>query len=568
MARVSMLVAFVFFGLFNHCEANAFLARGSASGGALASLGRAAVEERLLEEVRGFMGKGKMDAQIPAIKTALEPMWLALPKNRAGNLESSEVRYVLHRYFVQRHGWNIEGLDRGVEGEAESSSAAILRGRVPSFLMDRFEEAFGASGLKLHELAILAATLEHFIHDEATERLQAVYEALELSTDGEIADSDVDAVLQGTMYATLLGQHRLADSTWPLRERLAQFGKKYPGWSDTKMWLKDVQNTVTYLRQGSTNPFTAHTGITFAEMSHIADEVSERFGSFQNGECHHLRDVLLEHEEGETGLVTLDDFYVAGLENNLRLKETADYLRDQGAIDDSKVGVPRVIVTNYLLSKGNCMGNTGFYQICCMNECEGLLSQIERTVAAPTATPRELVAIASKIASSTLEAYGSLPEDLVKRLEQVAARNGGSVALHGRLFAQWLHFAFPHECPYPHTSASTNPLTAAEWMEKTSKQTTLDANALQQYVDSSSDAKENKEEEQASEQNRWSDEDELLFQPSVLPGKKSLAASSAKMLLKVVLSMGALAGLAIAGFEVSKRSFNLQGAGFSKSHMV
>jgi len=24
------------------------------------------------------------------------------------------------------------------------------------------------------------------------------------------------------------------------------------------------------------------------------------------------------------------------------------------------------------------------------------------------------------------------------------------VPLHGRLFTQWLHFAFPHECPYPH----------------------------------------------------------------------------------------------------------------------
>ncbi|OLP24478.1 hypothetical protein AK812_SmicGene48940, partial [Symbiodinium microadriaticum] len=21
--------------------------------------------------------------------------------------------------------------------------------------------------------------------------------------------------------------------------------------------------------------------------------------------------------------------------------------------------------------------------------------------------------------------------------------------LHGRLFAQWMHYAFPHECPYP-----------------------------------------------------------------------------------------------------------------------
>merc|ERR1719162_892674 len=209
MASFSMLIALVFCSLCYRSDANAFLERGSASGGALASLGRAAVEERLLEEVRGFMGKGKMDAQIPAIKTALEPMWLALPKNRAGNLESSQVRYVLHRYFAQRHGWNIEGLERGVEGETESSATSILRGRVPSFLMERFEEAFGTSGLTLPELAILAATLEHFIHDESTDRLASIYEALQLSIHEQVDEKGAEDVVDAYAYSLIIGQGRL-----------------------------------------------------------------------------------------------------------------------------------------------------------------------------------------------------------------------------------------------------------------------------------------------------------------------------------------------------------------------
>merc|ERR1739845_120410 len=28
-------------------------------------------------------------------------------------------------------------------------------------------------------------------------------------------------------------------------------------------------------------------------------------------------------------------------------------------------------------------------------------------------------------------------------------RHGDSVPLHGRLMLQWMHFAFPYECPYP-----------------------------------------------------------------------------------------------------------------------
>ena len=54
-------------------------------------------------------------------------------------------QYVLHHYFVQRHGWNIE--DSVADRHEESPAAATLRGRVPGFIMGRLEEAFGSSGL-------------------------------------------------------------------------------------------------------------------------------------------------------------------------------------------------------------------------------------------------------------------------------------------------------------------------------------------------------------------------------------------------------------------------------------
>jgi len=444
-----------------------------------------------------------------------------------------------------------------------------LRGRVPGFLMDMFEEAFGASGLKLHELAIMAATLEHFIHDEATDRLRAVYDALDLSVEERVEAKEAATILDAYMYSLLVGQHRLKGNV-SIRNKLARFGNSYPGWTDTQLWLRDVWHTVKYLQQGSVNPFVHPRGNSFVDMIRIAEEVSERFGNFQNAECFHLKYALLEKEDGETGLVPLDDFYRVGVENGLRLKETSDYLRSQGALEESKAGVPRVIVPNYVLSKSNCMGNTGFYQICCINECEGLLAQIERAVAAPTASASTLIAITSKLTSSTVEwPPGTFPEVLVQRLEQVAARNGGSVPLHGRIFSQWLHFVFPLECPYPHASGSANPLTAAEWMQQNSESHLLNADAIVQYVDSSNDMQENIGEEKAEQtmHKRWSD-DEILFQPTVLP-RKNWAASTAKVLLKLVIAMGALACLAMAVLEVSRRSFIVQGSGgFSKPHMV
>merc|ERR1711933_446321 len=49
---------------------------------------------------------------------------------------------------------------------------------------------------------------------------------------------------------------------------------------------------------------------------------------------------------------------------------------------------------------------------------------------------------------------------------EVAKQHDGRVPLHGRLFAQWMHHAYPHECPYPHKGGTTKPMTPEEWMEK------------------------------------------------------------------------------------------------------
>merc|ERR550525_1617555 len=45
-----------------------------------------------------------------------------------------------------------------------------------------------------------------------------------------------------------------------------------------------------------------------------------------------------------------------------------------------------------------------------------------------------------------------------------AGRHHGHVPLHGRLFMQWLHHAYPRDCPYPHASGTINPVTQDEWL--------------------------------------------------------------------------------------------------------
>merc|ERR1719198_1029678 len=44
--------------------------------------------------------------------------------------------------------------------------------------------------------------------------------------------------------------------------------------------------------------------------------------------------------------------------------------------------------------------------------------------------------------------------NLLEQLHQIANKHQGKIPLHGRLFRQWMHYAFPQECPYAHRAGS------------------------------------------------------------------------------------------------------------------
>ena len=60
-----------------------------------------------------------------------------------------------------------------------------------------------------------------------------------------------------------------------------------------------------------------------------------------------------------------------------------------------------------------------------------------------------------------------MSDPLRKQLEDIASASpGGKVPLHGRLFAQWLHYAFPQDCPFPHKAGATVALTPNEFGDR------------------------------------------------------------------------------------------------------
>ena len=48
------------------------------------------------------------------------------------------------------------------------------------------------------------------------------------------------------------------------------------------------------------------------------------------------------------------------------------------------------------------------------------------------------------------------------RLDEIASLHAGPVPLHSRLFRQWMHHAYPRECPYPHEAGDLSVKIAKE----------------------------------------------------------------------------------------------------------
>jgi hypothetical protein len=123
----------------------------------------------------------------------------------------------------------------------------------------------------------------------------------------------------------------------------------------------------------------------------------------------------------------------------------------------------RLIVPNYINSQSMCLSTASFYTVCCPNECESLLANLERSIAAPVG---EVAALARLFA-----AFPNPPtEALLQELPGFADPVSGLVPLHGLALAGWMHRAFPTQCPAPHSQKVTNPMTPDEWMAESGRE--------------------------------------------------------------------------------------------------
>jgi hypothetical protein len=504
------------------------------------------IRDTLLEEIEKSLGRGSAGNRLALLEATLMPLFNALPKNEHGRLEHSTVRYALHRLFVMRHGWSIKGLRASGLASNLSSPTGVLQGQAPLYVQDLFEQRLGGKGLGLQELAVLASTIEHLIHNEASGKMAAVFNVLMLSPTTVLnQEEDVNEVLDTYMMAFVLGQNISSLSLKKVKKLSTMMPEVFTGWRDAQEFVRRVRHNITNAEE---------TAFSLENLTKVVEVVGEEYGSFQNIECQELKQTLMKMEDRGTGRIKLAEFYKPALNGAWQFQESVSYLRQLGALDESDSNSMSVIIPNYLHSQTNCIASSGFYSVCCKDECEGLLGHIEEKLVVPEARPSEIIALVEKLPSATISVPRKVSATLLSRLNGIAAEHGGTVPLHGRLFAQWMHHAFPRECAYPHLSGTTSQQSSTEWIAESGNPSEATEEEMLQFTQAANSTVDESAQDPTAVEDLlvWSTEEELLVvrqEPASTGQVGSMRAS-----LRGLMMFGAVASLALGLVKSAKSS--------------
>jgi hypothetical protein len=353
-----------------------------------------ASNETLLTSLQAVLGPRSLIDRVRTLEDKLRPMFFSLPKSSPNRISHAAARYALHRIALELHGWSISGLEPNATTFNTTSlvGSGVLRGLVPPHIEGIFDGYVGVDGFGLQDLAVLAATIEHLVHEDQKQVMVKVCELFDLPLLGEMEADDMKHLITFYKAVFLVARSTHMDidtlTAAKLEKLLVTAERGYPGWADTVLFLDDERRSLSFTERSRTNPFKGpeHSlQVALRVVGRAADHFARRIA---DPECQEIKEDLLDFERGDTGRIRLVDFYRAGLDTRFYFLESKEYLEAVGALDTSDTIVgPKVIVSNYVLAKSNCLAHGHTYSICCINECEGLYGKLEHEVASSDASP-------------------------------------------------------------------------------------------------------------------------------------------------------------------------------------
>jgi len=423
------------------------------------------VDRRIQASLNVVLDKTNQQAarQLKKIEAAMWPTFQAAPTNSKGRLDPRVVRHMIKNYFVATHGWIINGLDpHGTQSNrTDAHHATVLRKKVPALAEALLEAQRAGLGLVFDDVVALAAALERLIFDESLEILEAAFLFNGHASSELVSQDELNDILTSYLSLFEMGKQRNLTDVDKHRKLKSRW-QSSSTWASIVELAEDTLRNEDYISKDRVNPFSPRK-YSFQEAWHVVEHLVEGYGQWQNVECHKMMEALVQLDRVGTGRVFLHDFYSQPKTAVYQFAESTDYLLQIGAINMA-TGTPQVRISNYMEGPSNCIVDDDYYSICCLSACESIMGEVERQVRSPVALSQQLLHIVGNISSAYVDAPRELPHDLRQKLWTIADRHRGMVPLHSRLFAQWLHFAFPAECPFPHIPEDSAVFKPGNWM--------------------------------------------------------------------------------------------------------
>jgi hypothetical protein len=433
-----------------------------------------AFRQDILSAMDSMLGCGGQvgPERIASIRSMLVPMWHTLPKIASSDrIDRRSLRYIVHRYFMKTSSVMIRGFEptRPVN-ESHWGVADILSQVVPAYVESVLESHHAKSkGFTLADSVHMVVMLEQLVFDYEGSLLEKVYRDQHKPMDRQLSSAALKQVLEQYLVAWMVDASA-EEMQALLRERSA-LKESVPHFDQLMDFLDGRVKALRFSRQtkAATNRGQSIWDMkyTFEDAHEIVGGITQSFQSYWQSECENMKASLVKLDLKGTGRVPLSKFYGTAIDTDWRFGESEAYLRELGALDESSSWAgPQVIIPNYIQATSNCIVSTPHYHVCCMSECENLLGEIEVAVEAPTAPLSVLLPLVGNMTSQTTiddDEPPTITGPLTEQLEQIAKTHGGKIPLHGRLFAQWLHYVFPRECPFPHKIGMVSAITPGQY---------------------------------------------------------------------------------------------------------
>jgi len=428
----------------------------------------------LQEAVDEALGAGHGIAMqgLEAIRRDIQPMWRGLVQDKAGRVNRRSFRYVVQKFFMQKHHLSIVGLEANLASDTQTE-AAMLTQFAPNYIKKVVEGEGAQRGFQKEDAVAMIAALQQLIEHSGIEHLEDAYSPLGFAsgvqdaTQYSVDRAAMSKILQNYMIRWMLGQDRTGALT--LMQNSSLRDEVIGGWYDLADYTEGIIKSFEYAQLhnaessqvSSFNTLRPH--FSFADSQAMTGMMAMSFGDFWRHQCVQLKESLLKMDTSKTGRVKVSDFHAAALAGEWRFGESKEYLRQMGALDEtSSWQGPRIMVANYLQAPSNCIISTDHYRVCCASECETLFDELKESIGSADPTPEEIISTVALMSSGFSDEQPEITSSLKSQLQEIARANAGKVPIHGRLFAQWMHYVFPRECIFPHKSGTTSTLSPFE----------------------------------------------------------------------------------------------------------